>query len=69
MSFHSAASSAVWIFGRYSTSDEPALAHPLVVVDDVERDVDDGGGEARAVVVADVPVVEVQAARRGRSAS
>src|SRR5262249_19738234 len=33
------------------------------VVHDVERDVDDGGGEAGAVGAADVPVVEVQPAR------
>ena len=38
-------------------------AHPLLVVDDVERDVGDGGREARAVVVLDVAVVEVEAAR------
>ena len=63
MSFHSAASSAVWIFGRYSTIDEPSCAQLRVVVDDVEHQVDDRRREAGAVGAADVAVVEMQAAR------
>ena len=63
MSFQSAASSAVWIFGRYSTSDAPDVAQAPMVVDDVERRVDDRRGEAGAVGVAHVAVVEVQPAR------
>ena len=63
MSFQSAASSAVWIFGRYRTIDEPGLAQRSMVVHDVERQVDDRRGEAGAVGAPDVPIVEVQAAR------
>ena len=67
MSFQSAASSAVWIFGRYSTSDAPVRRSGVVVVDDVQRHVDDRGREAAAVGVPDVAIVEVQARGRGRS--
>ena len=67
MSFQSAASSAVWIFGRYSTSEAPAPRELPVVVDDVERRIDDGRGKAGAAGMAHVAVVEVQPARDGRS--
>ena len=62
MSFQSAASSAVWIFGRYSTSDEPVGAQPGLVVHHVGGQVDDRRREAAAVGAPHVPVVEVQAA-------
>ena len=43
--------------------DAPESAQPLVVVDHVEREVDDGGGEAVAVLLAHVAVVQMQTAR------
>jgi hypothetical protein len=56
------ASSAVWIFGRYSTSDEPFGAQPRLVVHDEGGQIDDRGREAAAVGAPDVAIVEVQPA-------
>jgi len=63
MSFHRAASSAVWILGRYSTSEEPESRSPPVIVGDVEHHINDGRGKAGAADGPDVTVVQMQPAR------
>ncbi len=65
MRSQTAASSAVWILGRYSTIEEPCGAQPLVVVHDVQRHASTIDAENPHVPsgVRDVAVVEVQAAR------
>ena len=48
--------------GQVENDRRSRAAHPLVIVDDVEDDVGDRCGEARPVVMAQMPIVEVQAA-------
>jgi hypothetical protein len=59
------ASSEVWIFGDVQNTREEHAPECLMIVDDKERRIDDRGREAAAIgATEDVPIVEVEAARK-----